>query len=575
MMLLLAACGGGGGGGGESQPPDQGGDGGSGSSTGGQTNPVCAAAGSTDVVQAPVFLYNLRGQTSWFASPVVADLDGDRRNELIAAYYSLYVFDSSGNRLDKADGNGGRVYAPHVVTDLEGDGVYEIVCGQRHEVYAYEWREGRLALKPGWPADTTTAGQSPEIRGMAAADLDGNGTIEIVVTTTQTRPTAEGGAQVFVFNRNGGRYQPAGVSWPAWPRYNALNGTGGDADRNGQGHSGYGCYGLNVAIGDVDDDPEMEIIVTYDNHHIQVFDHDGVAHDASLYFTNRAGSFEGNPMTWGQFIRWADPQVEEDHYHLHIGDWPHPDHQEWLQWTHSPPNVVDLDGDGFNEILGVPNVEKQTPYVTQAYALMVLEGTYGDGQRSARRKPGWEILPRGEAPIHVDGWYPPSTPPAAVTVNIQGDARPEIVVTLNDGFVHAFDADALELWRYNFTHGQPIMFASEAMVADLNRDGSPEIIFSTFGDPAANDAGRLIILAANGALLHDVALPGAGHNGNGNGAPAAPTVADLDADGQLDIMVQTFDHGMDVFTVPGSGCDCLLWTTARGGPLRMGAPNGN
>ena len=49
--------------------------------------------------------------------------------------------------------------------------------------------------------------------------------------------------------------------------------------------------------------------------------------------------------------------------------------------------------------------------------------------------------------------------------------------------------------------------------------------------------------------------------------------ADLDGDGQLEILVQTFDHGRDIFTVPGSGCDCLLWTTARGGPLRMGQPS--
>ena len=36
---------------------------------------------------------------------------------------------------------------------------------------------------------------------------------------------------------------------------------------------------------------------------------------------------------------------------------------------------------------------------------------------------------------------------------------------------------------------------------------------------------------------------------------------------------QTFDHGMDIFTVPGSGGNCLLWTPARGGPLRMGQPD--
>jgi hypothetical protein len=61
-----------------------------------------------------------------------------------------------------------------------------------------------------------------------------------------------------------------------------------------------------------------------------------------------------------------------------------------------------------------------------------------------------------------------------------------------------------------------------------------------------------IILGADGTLLHDIALPDPGSNG----------------DGQLEIMVQTFDHGMDIVTAPDSGCNCLLWTTARGGPLR-------
>jgi hypothetical protein len=568
ICLMLFGCNG-----------DSGGSSGSGNSdgstTGGHIDPVCAVGTGSGSVQAPLFVRNLDGQTGWFASPVVADLDNDDTNELIAAYYSVYVYDHQGRLLDSAAGNGSRVYAPHVVTDLEGDGIFEIACGQGHQLYVYEWYGHRLHLKAGWPADTTTAGQSPEIRGMAAANLDGKGAIEIVVTTTQTQSTASGGAQVFAFSADGELFQPDGLSFPAWPRYNNLGGSGGDADRNGAGHSGFGCYGLNVGIGEIDDDPELEIVVTYDNHHIQVFDHDGVAHDASLYFTNRQPDYSGNPMTWGQFIRWADPVVEEAHYHLHSGDWPHPDHQEWLQWTATPPNVVDLNQDGRNEVLAVPNVERHVPYVTQAYAVMVLEGTYGDGQRSAMRLPGWEILPRGRTPIEVDGWYPPTAPPAPVAVDIQNDRRPEIIVSLNDGFMHAFDAQANELWRYNYTHGKPIMFASEPMVADLNRDGSPEIIFSTYGDPDTADSGRLVILAADGSLLHDLALPNPGHNGNGNGAPAAPTIADLDGDRQLEILVQTFEHGLDIFTVPGSGCDCLLWTAARGGPLRMGMPNAN
>jgi hypothetical protein len=50
-------------------------------------------------------------------------------------------------------------------------------------------------------------------------------------------------------------------------------------------------------------------------------------------------------------------------------------------------------------------------------------------------------------------------------------------------------------------------------------------------------------------------------------------VADLDGNGTLEIFIQTFEHGMDIYTVPGSAENCLLWPTARGGALRMGQPS--
>ena len=541
---------------------------------GGTPGPPCAAGSSGGPVQAPVFVDNLAGQTSWFAAPLVADLDGDGNEELIAAYYDIYVFDSAFTLLDVADDGSSRIYAPHVVADLDGDGTVEVVAGRAHEVYAWEWNGSELVVKNGWPADTTSGGSSMEIRGMAAADLDGDGQIEVVVTTTQTLPTDEGGAQVFVFSPDGSLYQPADAHTPAWPRYNNLSGPGNDADRNDVGHSGFGCYGLNVGIGNIDDDDELEILATYDNHHIQAFDYDGVAIDASPYFTNRDSQYLGLPLSWGQFIRWADPLVEENHYHLHQGDWPNPSWTEWLQWTASPPSVADLDLDGKNEVIGVPNVEMNVPYVTQAYAVMVLEGSHGDGSRSAMRKAGWEDLPRGGPPIDVDGWYPPSGIPAPTITDIRGDARPEIIASLNDGHVHCFDATGTDLWQVDYRHGKTIMFSSEITVADLNQDAQPELLLATFGDPDVHDSGNLMILSGEGVVLYDIPLPNPGHNGNGNGAPAAPAVYDLDGDGDLEVFVQTFDHGLDVFTIPGSAGNCVPWPTARGGPLRTGAPSG-
>lgn len=47
-------------------------------------------------------------------------------------------------------------------------------------------------------------------------------------------------------------------------------------------------------------------------------------------------------------------------------------------------------------------------------------------------------------------------------------------------------------------------------------------MFATFGDPDV-DSGYLVILDNSGNELFDILLPSTGYNGNGNGAPAAPT----------------------------------------------------
>jgi hypothetical protein len=553
------------------------------------SRPTCAPATRRGGA-GPVFVRNLAiGNTGWFSSPAVVDLDGNGTREIVAPFYDVVVWSADGTLLDRVnhgDTHQGRVYAPAVVADLEHDGTTEIVVASGEGyVTAYAWVAGAMALKTGWPASTCGESVCGENRSLAAADLDLDGDIEIIAATTETEndddasPKQE--AYVYVFNADGTLFQPAGTTWPAWPRYNKLSGDGGDADVNCQGHNAYGLYGLNLGAGNIDDDPALEVLATYDNHHIQAFHIDGTALNTDpTYFTNRSNECEDQPLTWGQFIRYLDPQVEEDHYHLHTGEWPGPDWTYWLQWTASPPSVADIDGDGRNEVVGFPNVEKDEPYHTYHYALMVLQGDYAaTGHRSGRRLPAFEELPLSEEPWQDDDWYPVAGVPAPAIANIDGDARPEIIASLNDGYLYAYDADARLLWRYNYAKGAPFTFGSEPAVADLNGDGRPEIVIGVWSDSPGD--GRMVILAANGEVLHDVTLPGQQEDGNGVGALGCPTISDLEGDGRLEILMLTLDHGIDVYRMPDSSANCTvaganadkypgLWTTGRGNFLRNG-----
>ena len=243
----------------------------------------------------------------------------------------------------------------------------------------------------------------------------------------------------------------------------------------------------------------------------------------------------------------------------------------WLQWTASPPSIGDLDRDGRNEVIGVPNVEKKEPYETQAYAFMVLDGAYGNGSRSGRRHKGFNRLPLTRKPaVRPDGdFYPPSGIPAPSIVNLTGNRRPEIVAPIPDGFIYAISPKGKRLWRHNFARGR------RANLRVRGRRRRPE--------PRRPDRARVRHLRPGAQLrparralrrgrkLHDVRLRNQGTNGNGIGIPAAPSIADVNRDGKLEIVVTTFDHGIDVYRVPRSNSKSLPWPTGRGNLLRNGA----
>jgi hypothetical protein len=545
-------------------------------------------ANPSATVAEPTFLMNLNaGNTGWYASPAVVDINGDGASEVIGAFYDIVVWDSAGTeiaRINAASSPGGtthvsRVYSSQAVVDLEGDGVLDIVVAAcEGSVAAYYWSGGALVTKQGWPATTCISGTCFENRTLATADIDQDGRVEIAVSSTlSAQPAGYEGTNPHVFV-----FEPDGSVRPGWPRYDTRTGVGtdlpGGVDGNCYGHSGFGSYGLNAGMGNLDDDPALEILITYDNHSFQVFNENGTAMLADQsYFTRRAnpGECDNEPLSWGQFIRYVDPTVEDNHYNLHTGDWPGPETAEWAQWTQSPPIVADVDGDGNNEAVGVSNAERDfgQGYVTVADTAWVLDGDYAaEGRRSARRMAGWEQLPRSMAPILDQDGNPSNIVPAVVAADIAGtDGRPEIITPAADGRMYAWGPDAALVWSYDYTGGQPFIAASEPAVADLNQDGRPEVIFATYGPDLPTTASTLHIISGTGAPLFAIPLPNQGNDGNGVGVLAAPTVADMNDDGVLEILLLTLDHGIDVFQVPGSAPNCLPWPTGRANYRRDGA----
>ena len=180
-------------------------------------NRTCRDDGGSTAVSEPRFVRNLSiGNTGWFSSPAVYDLDGDGTREIIAPFYDIAIWDAEGNLIyrQERDYHAGRVYAPSVVADLEGDGVVEVVVAAGEgTVAAYEWRDAALRIKNGWPATTCVGDSCYENRSLAADDLDGDGKIEIVVSSTRSsQPTGYESTNPHVFVFRAGRFPEGWVA---------------------------------------------------------------------------------------------------------------------------------------------------------------------------------------------------------------------------------------------------------------------------------------------------------------------------------------------------------------------------
>ncbi|HYN43831.1 MAG TPA: VCBS repeat-containing protein, partial [Thermoanaerobaculia bacterium] len=162
-----------------------------------------------------------------------------------------------------------------------------------------------------------------------------------------------------------------------------------------------------------------------------------------------------------------------------------------------------------------------------------------------------------------------------VLADLDGDGKKEILFPSYDGKVHAYWLDRTEhgSWPYDVP-GTGIRFASEPAVADLDGDGHAEVLFTSWPQKSVGGTGQLHVLDDLGNLLHSVGLPAPFGGATWNGALGAPTLADVDGDGELEAVVGTVASGVVVYDLPGSGNARVLWGTGRGGSRRTGAAPG-
>ena len=153
----------------------------------------------------------------------------------------------------------------------------------------------------------------------------------------------------------------------------------------------------------------------------------------------------------------------------------------------------------------------------------------------------------------------------------------EILYPSYDGKLHAYWLDKTEHGNWPYTiptsgaSGDDFRFASEPIVVDLNNDGRSEVIFTSWPKKATGRVGQVHILDYQGAELHRIDLPAACHRRRpGTAASGAPTVANIDSDPDLELVVGTVASGVVAYKLPNTANARVLWRTGRGNYGRTG-----
>ncbi len=347
--------------------------------------------------------------------------------------------------------DGGQLNSSAIVIDVDGNGSDEIVvAGGDNKLYAYTYNGS--SGEPNVFRTYEQTGTSHSIQATPAAfTLPGVGRV-IVAAATDGR--------VFMWNAN----TQALIS--GWPGTNDI--PDGTHPQDWLRNNVYG----GITHADLDRDGSPEILVPSINHRLTAFRADGSVYwsynnDDTILGPPAVGDINGDGLLEVVF---GGDSSDNDFYDAggHITVLSHDGKRMWVkqinQVTQSQPVLVDLDNNGFLDIVIGTGFNFQTPVPSETNYVYALDK---DGDALT----GWPYHTTDDD-TKLAGVYA-----SPVLGDLNGDGQMDVVVADGLGKLHAIKADGTALWTIQAFSEQKL-FATP-ILADLNGDGVQDVVAAT------------------------------------------------------------------------------------------------
>lgn len=411
-------------------------------------------------------------------------------------------------------------FSSPTLVNLDEDPELEILIGTVDgQVVAIDYNKSLGKLTTLWSYNTSNALKAPTtIRGaISAADLDNDGSVEIVVPIGDVAAVNSSGG-IVVLNAQGQ------LLW----FYETYDTTSDSAQPDGKTDGVIG----SPALGDIDNDGDLEIIFGSVDHRLYAFHHDGklvagwprfirdtVWTSPALADLNNDGTLEiiigvdthaepafGTPDGGGLYVLNADGSD--------FPGWP----RFIDQVIYSSPAIADLDGDGSLEI-----IHGTGPYFDNPEAGYKLYVWNANGSLK------WTGQTQG---------YTMSSPAVG---NIDNDPQLEIVInSINDQATHAWNHDGTKLWSVvpKDLTGKSLQLMTSPMLADYNNDGKADVFVTLYWESAVLDGPTGRQLTATSFPNNPLPSYLTNHT-----VDSSPALGDIDGDGLLELVLASANDG--------------------------------